>query len=80
MLERFCLFCKYNFRLVVFLYAMCISIIAVILATLSTFLVILFLMCSVFIFAVLADFGEEYLSNRKVKILYKVRRPLNYDS
>ena len=80
MLERFCLFCKYNFRLVVFLYAICISITAAVLATLSTSLVILFLVCSLFVFGVLAYFGEEYLSNRKVKILYKVRRPLNYDS
>lgn len=80
MLERFCLFCKYNSRLVVFLYAMCISITAAVLATLSTSLVILFLVCSLFVFSVLTYFGEEYLSNRKVKILYKVRRPLNYDS
>lgn len=79
-LERFCLFCKYNFRLVVFLYAMCISITAAVLVTLSTSLVILFLVCSLFVFGVLAYFGEEYLSNRKVKILYKVRRPLNYGS
>lgn len=78
-LERICLFCKYNPIVIMTLYIIGVCTFSTLLASVSVSLVILFDICSLFVYGIIGYFGEQYLSKRKVKILHKVRRPLNYD-
>lgn len=78
-LERICLFCKYNPVAIMTLYIIGVCTFSTLLASVSVSLVILFDICSLLVYGIIGYFGEQHLSKRKVKILHKVRRPLDYD-
>lgn len=75
MLERFCLFFKYNSTFVTVLFIICATIISA-LTTPSIAGAIVIVACTIFVYGVLSILSEDYLSARKVRILYEVKEHL----